>query len=152
MPHVTCDDSQSQSGAGWRAGARGRELIRGPGVTSICFLSISHHPATLFLPHGRPARLENSKPLHRRLSPHTFHHSDYLLSMHPNGGPVQRNRGTGTEELVQPFGVPKADRCLTKKTKQKKNTLSLRWRGHVDQSDNWGKGMKRRSNSCSVER
>lgn len=91
-------------------------------LASVFLPSVSRHPAALFLPHGRPARLEDwkkqkkKKTLHRRLSPHTFHHSDYLLSMHPKRRP-------GPEELfVAALWDPQnltGVRCLTLKKKQK---------------------------------
>lgn len=87
LSDVTGDDSQSQSRVGGRSGAGGRELIRRPRVTRLYFLvSVSLHPAALFLSHRPPARL---KPL---LSLNTTaeslclpHHWDYLLRMHLDG-------------------------------------------------------------------
>lgn len=118
LSDVTGDDSQSQSRAGRRPGAGGRELIRGPGVTRIRLLvDVSLHPsAALFLSHRPPARLETTPQskqpqltLSLSLSPLG------LFIEHASGWrPVQRN------SLLQPFGIPKHDRHEMPDLKKKK--------------------------------
>lgn len=105
LSDVTGDDGQSQSGAGRRPGAGGRELIGGPGVTRIPVFSSHGIPPsrrTVSSHTDPPARLEKKKkkreqPLHSpsdrqpTLSPRASHHWDYLSSMHLEGDRSKRN-------------------------------------------------------------
>lgn len=72
LSDVTGDDGQSQSGAGRRPGAGGRELIGGPGVTRIPVFSSHGIPPsrrTVSSHTDPPARLEKKKKKKRTTTP-----------------------------------------------------------------------------------